>query len=334
MIVLVTGATGYVGSRVAARLAEAGHEVRVLVRPGRETGAPRGCRVVVGDLRDPGSLRRALSGCTALVHMAALVRRWCRDPREFDLINVEGLSWALRAAEEARVDRILYTSSIIALGPTDGAVRDETGERTDFAFHTDYERSKWVADRLVQEKAAAGLPVLSVYPGVIYGPGAATEGNLLGPSLVSFLAGRLPARLGRGDLRICYAFIEDVAEGHRLALEKGTPGARYILGGENATQDELFALLEEIAGLRGPRRAVPYWAAETLGSALEFVARMTGVPPRLTRGAVTTFRHEWAYTSGRAVRDLGYRITPLREGLRLTLEALRGGSPGSGGAGR
>jgi farnesol dehydrogenase len=265
--------------------------------------------------------------------MAALVRRWCRDPREFDRVNVEGLSWVLRAAEETAVRRILYTSSIVALGPTDGSVRDETGDRTDFAFHTDYERSKWIADRLVRDKAAAGMPIVSVYPGVIYGPGAATEGNLLGPSLAHFLAGRLPARLGRGDLRICYAFIEDVAEGHRLALEKGTPGARYILGGENATQDQLFALLEDITGLVGPRHAVPYWIAEGLGAILELLARLTGVPPRMTRGAVATFRHEWAYSSALAERDLGYRVTPLREGLRLTLEALRSESPGAGAAG-
>jgi farnesol dehydrogenase len=331
MNILVTGATGYVGSRVAARLAEGGHAVRVLARPGREAGAPPGCRVVVGELRDPAALRRALQGCEALVHMAALVRRWCRDPREFDRVNVEGLSWALRAAAECGVRRIVYTSSIVALGPTDGTVRDETSERTDFAFHTDYERSKWVADRLVREKAAGGLPVVSVYPGVIYGPGAATEGNHLGPSLAGFLSGRLPPRLGRGDLRICYAFIEDVAEGHRLALERGVPGARYILGGENATQDEMFALLEEITGRRGPRRAVPYWVAEGLGSVLELVARLTGVPPRVTRGAVATFRHEWAFSSERAVRDLGYRITPLRDGLRRTLEALRTGSTGGRG---
>jgi farnesol dehydrogenase len=336
MNILVTGATGYVGSRVAVRLAEIGHTVRVLVRPGREAGAPPGCRVVVGELRDPAALRRALAGCEGLVHMAALVRRWCRDAREFDRVNVEGLSWVLRAAGEIGVPRIVYTSSIVALGPSDGTVRDETIDRTDFGFHTDYERSKWVADRLVREKAAAGLPVVSVYPGVIYGPGAATEGNLLGPSLAGFLAGRLPARLGRGDLRICYAFIEDVAEGHRLALEKGAPGGRYILGGENATQDHLFTLLEEITGLRGPRRAVPYWVAEALGSALELAARLTGLPPRMTRGAVATFRHEWAFSSALAERELGYRITPLREGLRRTLETLRAGSiggaaPGGGG---
>ncbi len=323
MRVLLTGATGYLGSRVAARLAASGHTVLALVRPGGESRTPAGCRPVSGDLLEPASLRRTLAGCDALVHMAALVRTWVRDPRDFDRVNVEGLSSALRAAEECGLGRIVYTSTIVALGPTDGEVGDETSERVDFRFHTDYERSKWIAERMVREKSASGLPVVIVYPGVVYGPGAPTQGNLLRATLEAYLAGRLRLRLGRGDRRICYAFIDDVAEGHVLALERGTPGRGYILGGENATQGRLFSILRDLTGIPGPRHAIPYGPAEIAGRLLRGVARVTGIPPAFTDGVVATFRHEWAYSSERATRELGYRITPLPEGLKLTIEALR-----------
>lgn len=323
MRVLITGATGYLGARVALRLMAAGHEVIGLARPGREAGLPPGCGAAIGDVRDPASLRRALRGCEALVHLAALVKTWTRDPRDFDRVNVEGLAATLRAAEETAVRRVVYTSSIVVLGPTDGAVRDESFERTDFAFHTDYERSKWVGEKVARDRAAAGLPTVFVYPGVVYGPGTGTEGNLLDGTLRSYLAGRLRTRLGRSDLRICYAYVEDVAEGHRLALERGVPGMGYVLGGDNASLQELFTHLEAITGIEPPRRVVPYWLAETVGRLLRVRARLTGIPPVITDGVAATFRHEWAYSSERAGRELGYRPTPLRDGLARTIEALR-----------
>jgi NAD+-dependent farnesol dehydrogenase len=321
--VLITGSTGYLGAHVAARLRLAGHDVRALARPGRGAMVPAGCQPVEGDVLDPTSLDRALEGCDALVHMAALVKMWVKDRREFDRVNVEGVAAILRAAERRRVRRILYTSTIGALGPTGPEPRDETFERSEFRFRTDYERTKWVADRLVRERAADGLPVITVYPGVVYGAGAVTDGNLLDRLFTDYLAGRLNTRLGGAPVRICYAYADDVAEGHRLALDKGTPGRGYILGGENVSQDELFALLHELTGRRSPRIAIPFWAAETAGRLLRARARLTGRPPAITDGAIATFRHHWAYSSDRAVRELGYRITPLREGLGRTIEALR-----------
>lgn len=323
MKILVTGATGYLGGHVARRLAAAGHDVLALARSGREGSVPSGCRPVSGDVLDPPSLHRALEGCDALVHMAALVKMWVRDRREFDRVNVEGLVAALQAAERLGVRRILYTSTIGALGPTGSDPCDETYERTEFRFRTDYERTKWLADRVVRERVEGGLPVITVYPGVVYGAGAKTQGNLLDRLFRDYLAGRLTVRLGRAPSRICYAFASDVAEGHRLALDRGAPGRGYILGGENASQDELFGVLHELTGQRPPRWAIPFWAAEAVGKAMRAWARLTGRPPALTDGAIATFRYHWAYTSDRAVRELGYRVTPLREGLRATLEALR-----------
>jgi farnesol dehydrogenase len=263
--------------------------------------------------------------------MAALVKMWVQDRREFDRVNVEGLASALRAAERCSVPRILYTSTIAALGPTGPDPRDETFERAEFRFRTDYERTKWVAELLVRERVESGLPVITVYPGVVYGAGAMTQGNLLDRLFRDYLAGRLKVRLGRAARLICYAYAEDVAEGHRLALEKGAPGRAYVLGGENCSQDELFRVLHEITGLRPPRTTVPFWVAEAAGRAMRTWARVTGRPPAITDGAIATFRFHWAYSSARAVRELGYRITPLHEGLRRTLEALRTQAPARAG---
>jgi farnesol dehydrogenase len=325
MRVLITGATGYLGGSVATVLAAAGHEVTVLCRAGREGSLPSGCRAVIGDLRDHASLDRALDGREALVHMAAMVQKWSRDRADFDRVNVDGTAALLAAASEAGVRRILYTSSIVALGPTAGEPADESSPRSTNHFCTDYERTKWLGLQVVRARAAAGQPIVIVYPGVVYGPGAPTEGNLLRDTLSDYVRGRLRARLGRGDLRICYAYAEDVARGHLLALERGTAGQGYILGGENVTQDDLFALLHALTGLASPPLTVPYWAAGALGSLLVFAAHLTGHPPSVTPGVVATFRHEWAYRSARAEREIGYTTTPLREGLRRTLESLRPG---------
>ena len=325
MKVLITGATGYLGGTVATALLAAGHELAALCRPGREGSLPAGCRAVNGDLRDRASLRRALDGREALVHMAAMVQKWSRHRAAFDRINIDGTETLLAAASEAGVRRILYTSSIVALGPTVGSPADESSPRTTDRFCTDYERTKWLGLQIVRARAAAGQPIVIVHPGVVYGPGAPTEGNLLRDTLADYVRGRLRARLGRGDLRICYAFIDDVARGHLLALERGIAGQGYILGGENATQDDIFSLLHALTGLASPALTVPYWAAEALGALLVFGAHLTGRPPSITPGVVATFRHEWAYRSARAEREIGYTITPLHEGLRRTLESLRPG---------
>ena len=325
MKVMITGATGYLGGSVATVLAAAGHEVAALCRPGREGSLPAGCRAVIGDLRDRASLRRALDGREALVHMAAMVQKWSRDRAAFDRINVEGTEALLAAASEAGVRRILYTSSIVALGPTSGEPADESSPRSTDRFCTDYERTKWLGLQIVRARVAAGQPIVIVHPGVVYGPGAPTEGNLLRDTLTDYVRGRLRGRLGRGDLRICYAFAGDVARGHLLALERGIAGQGYILGGENATQDDIFSLLHALTGLASPPLTVPYWAAGALGALMVLGAHLTGRPPSVTPGVVATFRHEWAYRSSRAEREIGYTITPLREGLRRTLESLRPG---------
>jgi NAD+-dependent farnesol dehydrogenase len=325
MKVLLTGGTGFLGKNVARALTARGHEVRVLAREGSNlAGLPAG-EVVRGDVGDADSLRRAAEGCQAILHMAALVKMWVPERRDFDRVNVEGLRGALAAAEAVGA-RLVYTSSFMALGPTGATPADESQLHPGHSFCNDYERTKAQADVVARAAAAAGRDVVLLYPGVVYGPGDRTAGNIVVNMIADHLRGRFPGVIGPGDRLWSYAFVEDVAAGHVDALEKGRAGERYVLAGENVSMNDFFRLLAEVAGKPAPRLHIPYAAAGAMGWMLYAWAELTGMEPLLTHEVVGVFRQHWAYSSAKAQRDLGYRTTPLREGLRRTLDWLRAGA--------
>ena len=237
-------------------------------------------------------------------------------------MNVGGLVNALAAARSAGA-RLVYTSSFMALGPSGDGALDAERPHPGPPFRNLYERTKARADALAREAAAGGQDVVTLYPGVIYGPGEMTEGNIVARMIADHLNGRLPALVGPGDRRWSYAFVEDVAEGHALALEKGRSGDRFVLGGENATLARVFDLVREITGVPPPRHRIPYGLASAIGRAQWLWAELTGHPPQLTHGEVGVFREEWACDSTRAVREIGYEWRPLAEGLRETVRWLR-----------
>lgn len=327
MKVLLTGGTGFLGKHVARALAAAGHELRLLARATSGLdGLPRG-EVVRGDVTDAASLRAAADGCAAVVHMAGLVKSWAPEPERFDAVNCGGFTNALLAARAAGA-RLVYTSSFIAVGPTGSEPADESRVHTGEGFRNDYERTKALADRAAREAAAAGDDVVMVYPGVVYGPGDMTDANLVVKMLADHLNGRLPGIVGPGDRLWSYTYVEDVALGHVAALERGARGERYFLCGENATLTTLFELVRQVTGKAPPRLHIPYAAAAGLGFLQFLWAELTGHPPQFTHREVGVFREHWALSSAKAERELGYRITPLREGLRRTVEWLeeRGGA--------
>jgi NAD+-dependent farnesol dehydrogenase len=321
--VLLTGATGFLGKAVARRLAAAGHELRLLVRERSVVaGLPDAAERVTGDVTDHDGLRRAAQGCQAVLHMAALVKVWVPERARFDAVNVGGALNALSAAREAGA-RLVYTSSFIALGPTGAEPAGEERRHPGGGYRNDYERTKAVADGLVQQAVEGGQDVVRLYPGVVYGPGELTDGNLVVKMVLDHLQGRLPGIIGPGDRLWSYAFVDDVAEGHLHALERGRAGERYFLAGENVDMDGFFARVEELTGRPAPRRHIPYPVAWTLGACMWAWAELTGHEPRLTHEVVNVFRHHWAFSSAKAEKELGYRPRPLREGLQLTLEWLR-----------
>lgn len=323
-MILVTGGSGYLGRAVVRLLVASGFPVRLLVRRDLHVGeAPPGVDIRLASLADPAGVARALEGCSRVVHMAALVRRWSRDPAEFERVNVRGLATLLEAARRQGVDRFLYTSTFLALGPTDGAVHDEDTPRRDLPAGNPYAQSKRRAEALAREAAASGMPVVIVYPGVLYGPGPATDGNLVGQALVRHLRGELPGLVGGGRGIWCLAYLEDVARGHLAALERARPGDRFVLGGENVSVREIFEHVGRIAGVAAPARDIPFWAARTIGRWHQWRARLLGRPPEITPDEVEIYRHDWAYSSARAQRDLGYAATPLDRALEATLAWAR-----------
>jgi len=314
MRVLVTGGTGYLGRAVVRALAARGHELVVFARSAGGSGLPG--TMVDGDIRDRDALDRAATGCDAVSHSAALVSIWRRRRADFDDVNVGGLRNVLAIAGARRIPRVLYTSSFVALPP-----RGHTAP----IVANDYQRTKVAADRVADDAVRDGAPLVRVYPGVVYGPGAFTEGNLVGRLIADHLKHKLPGLVGP-EQPWSYAYVDDVAAGHCAALERGAPGGRYALGGENVAQRDVFELVRQLTGRRPPPR-IPFPIATMIGAAEELRVSMFGGTPLLTRGAVEIFRHDWSLDSGEAVRDLGYTITPLADGIARTVASIRGTAP-------
>ncbi len=323
---LVTGASGFIGSKLVVELVRRGHAVRALVRPSssRKGLVDERITLVVGDVTDPGSLRDAVRGCEGIFHLAGYARNWAPDRAAFFDFNVGGTRNLLAAAQGAGITKVVVTSTIVTFGPTPpGVVADETTTRSTSFFFTAYEESKTTAEREALARAAEGLPVVIVNPTRVYGPGKLTEANSVTVMLDLYDRGRFPFLLAGGRNVGNYALVDDVVGGHILAMEKGRVGERYILGGENASLAGLFDLVDEVAGRRHLRVSLPGRLALAYSAVEQRKAEWFGAYPRITPGWIETFLRDWAYSPAKAQRELGYTVTPLREGVALTCQWLR-----------
>jgi farnesol dehydrogenase len=312
--ILITGGTGYLGRTVVRAFADRGHHVTVFARTASSSGLPG--TLTDGDVRDRLGLDRAAAGCDAICHMAALVSIWRARSSDFDEVNIGGLRHVLDVAAARSVPRVLYASSFLALPPRDRSAPIEAN---------DYARTKIAADRLADDRLRDGSPLIRVYPGVVYGPGSMTEGNLIGRLIADHLKGRLPGLVGPEN-RWSFSYVEDVAWGFVSALERGRIGGCYRLGGENAPQQCVFTIVEQITGRATPRR-LPFPLATGIGAIEECRARLFGATPIITRGAVEIFRHDWSLDSSEAVRELGYTMTTLLDGITRTVAAIEALEP-------
>lgn len=325
MQVFVTGATGFIGTRLAGELARQGHTVRALSRAGSDRSGLdyERIRIVEGDVLDSRSLQQGMRGCSQVYHLAAYARNWAPERKVFSEVNVEGMRNVFAVARAAGVQRLVLTSTIVTFGPTaPGTVGDETTPRLTPRYYTEYEETKAKAETEALEQAARGFPVVIVNPCRVYGPGKMTEGNSVSRMVELYLRGRFPVLLNGGRNVGNYVFVDDLVRGHILAMEKGTIGQRYILGGENISLANLFRTVDELSGRKHRQVPLPPWLARLYGKAERARARWLGRSPQITPGWIETFLQDWAYSSARAERDLGYTITPLREGLRLTCQWL------------
>jgi dihydroflavonol-4-reductase len=314
MTVLVTGATGFVGSAVARRLLADDVPVRVLVRPSSDLANVEGLTVecAVGDLNDPASLRDACKGCSALFHVAADYRLWTRDPETMLAINVDGSRSLIRAAMEAGVEKIVYTSSVAALGNTGtGAAADESTPVTLDDMIGTYKRSKFIAEEAVRQLIAdEAAPVVIVNPSAPVGP-RDIKPTPTGRMIVEAAAGRMPAFVDTG-LNVVH--VDDVAEGHFLAWRKGRVGERYIVGGQNMTLAEILAEIAQICGRKPPTVRIPRLAIMPIAAMAEAWTRLTGgEEPFVTIDGLKMAKKKMYYSSAKAEQELGYEARPVNE---------------------
>jgi dihydroflavonol-4-reductase len=314
-LVLVTGASGFLGSAVARALVARGVRLRVLVRSSspRDNLAGLGCEVVTGDLTDRSSLGTALRGVRYLFHVAADYRLWARDPAAILRANVDGTRNLMLEAQAAGTERIVHTSSVatLKLAGAKGPV-DETAPLSPEEAIGVYKRSKTLAERAVEAMIQHDkLPAVIVNPTTPIGP-YDIKPTPTGRILLDAARGRIPAFVDTG---LNFAHVDDIAEGHLLAFERGRIGERYILGGENVLLRELLATIADAAGRRAPRISLPRAPIIPLAYVAQAFSHLTGKEPLLTVDALRMSRYHMFFTSAKAERELGYRSRPYREGV-------------------
>ena len=313
--VLVTGASGFVGSAVALALIEAGMQVRVLARATSPTRNLEGLAAerVIGDMRDPASMKAAMTGARYLFHVAADYRLWAPDPDDIMRANVEGAKATMEAALAAGVERIVYTSSVATLSLKNASAPvDEAAPSTVEGAVGVYKKSKVAAERLVERMIAdRGLPAVIVNPSTPIGP-RDVKPTPTGRVIVEAATGKVPAFVDTG---LNLAHVDDVARGHLLAMEKGRIGERYILGGQDVALRDMLADIAALVGRKPPTVALPRGPLYPLAVAAELAARVTGKEPFLTVDALKMSRHHMFFTSAKAERELGYAARPYREAL-------------------
>ncbi len=321
--VLVTGASGFVGSAVAAKLVERGFSVRALVRATSPRSHLAGLDLdyVQGDLRDAETIRPAMAGVRYLFHVAADYRLWARDRNEIVVNNVTGTRVMMEEALRAGVERIVYTSSVATLAvQRDGTSVDETVPLEELKAIGAYKRSKVAAERLVERMIAQqGLPAVIVNPSTPIGP-RDVKPTPTGRIIVEAARGRMPAFVDTG---LNLVHVDDVAQGHLAALDRGKIGERYILGGQNVQLSEMLTVIANLIGRRPPRVRLPRSAIVPLALAAETIARFTGREPFVSMDALRMSRYRMFFTAAKAERDLGFTARPFTDALTDAIRWFR-----------
>ncbi len=322
MKALVTGATGFVGGAVARALVRAGVDVRILARSQSDTQNLSGLPVerIEGDLLNPASLQTALAGCQQLYHVAAYYALWAKDPAIFYDINVTGTRNVLAVARLTGIQRTVYCSTIGAIGlPANGGLGTEDTPVSLDQMAGHYKRSKYLAEQEVLKFASEGLPVVIVNPSAPVGAGD-VKPTPTGQVIVDFMKGRMPAYIETG---LNIVDVDDVAAGHLLAMKKGRQGERYILGCRNLMLKDVFDILSWLTGIKAPSLRLPRSVVLPLAYVNQWIANLTGQPPRIPLEGVKMAKYRMHYDCGKAIRELGIPQTPPEAALEKAVQWFR-----------
>jgi dihydroflavonol-4-reductase len=312
--VLVTGASGFIGSAVVRHLVTEGFAVRALVRPGsrRDHLTMLGVDIFEGSINDAAAVRAALASCRYVIHVAADYRLWARDPGEIFTTNVDGTRVVMEEARKSGIERIVHTSSVATVEPRrDGAPADEGALMSERSASGAYQRSKIMAEALVREMTVHGLPAVIVNPATTIGPHDVRP-TPTGRIIIAAATGRIPAFVDTG---LNLVHVDDVARGHVAALRRGRIGERYILGGDNVLFARMLADIATLAGRRAPRLRIPWYAALPVAWAAEAASRITGQEPLATLEGVRHARDRMFFSTAKAEQELGIRARPYTEAL-------------------
>jgi nucleoside-diphosphate-sugar epimerase len=324
MAILITGSTGYIGSLLTVKLAEAGEEIRILVRkdPDLRVFDRSNITAIRGDINDPDSVQKAMRGVDRVYHMAAYARLWAKDPDTFRKVNVEGTLNVLTAAAEAGVGKIVYTSTAGVIGPSKDKPMTENDPRITGFFNL-YEETKTEAERIAQEFVSKGLNVSIVNPARVYGPGLDTGSNPVTKIVELYMKRKWHVIPANGVDIGSYCYVDDVVDGHISAMEKGGMGERYIFGGVNASFNELIAAIRKHSRVNKKLFNLPFPMMMAASHGFQIWSTLTGNAPMITPDWVKRYIYNWELDSSKAVREIGYKIRPLDEGIKQTVEWIR-----------
>jgi len=324
MNILITGATGFIGTTLTQKLAEDGHNVHALYRSKEKAKIieHRNVRLFKGDITDYKSVECAVRSCEAVFHMAAYARVWAKDSATFNRINVQGTVNVLDAAQKEGVKKIVFTSTAGVLGPSVNGIVTESTQRK-ISYFNEYEIAKAQAEEKISEYIRKGLEIVVVNPTRVYGPGILSESNGITKMIKLYSKGKFRWIPGNGESIGNYVYVDDVVEGHVLALEKGKSGERYILGGHNISFNRFFEQLSSATGQNRRMIKLPLLLMLGIAYLLSLRAKAFGIPPLITPPWVKRYLHNWDVSSEKAIKELGYQITSLDKGLKKTLDWLK-----------
>jgi farnesol dehydrogenase len=324
MNIFITGATGFIGSRLAMRLASEGNIIHALYRSEIKSDIILHPNIILfkGDLLDIPSLYNAIQGCEQVYHIAAFAKVYDKNPSRIYRLNIEGTVNVINSGIRAGVKKFVCTSTAGVFGPSGkNNIVDESSPKP-IKYFTDYESSKAILEKVLHTLSKSGISIVITNPTRVYGPGLLSESNGVTRMIKSYIQGRWHTIPGTGNSSGNYVHVEDVVTGHILAMNKGVSGENYILGGSNVSYNDLFEKLAIISNKKHRMIHIPIWLMLLVSHGMLSLTKMTGSDPLITPSLVKKFVNDWNVSSAKAIKDFGYNPMSLHEGLTNTLEWL------------